>query len=373
MEAIISRFDRRYNAGLQNGPPTKDQVKKAIKRQNPARCPSRLYRLSYDVMIRHGDAFADLFYEFPDDIVFVGPYHIFVGYQPPETKNPIKPIKVLMEASEWTDEWGTRWAHAFGGVGGTPVAYPLQDWSQLDDYLAHKFPNPNAPGRLEAARKTVETYKKTKYCMGTIQMALFERFHCLRSMENTFEDFYTYETETRRLLDALTEYDLQIIRAWGKFGADGLLFTDDWGTQTALMISPEMWRKFFKPLYRKLFDEVHRAGMDVCFHSCGNVTEIVADLIDIGLDTLDPLQPGAMDLKEIARNFGGKITFHGGIDDQHVMTKASPRELKDHIRWLIDTLGKPFNNGYILSPANSIPPETPIENLRALFEACHGK
>jgi uroporphyrinogen decarboxylase len=373
MQAIAERFETRHAAGLQKAAPTKDLVKKAIKRQSPVRCPTRLNRLSYDVMIRHKDALADLFYEFPDDIVFVAPYHIFVGYQPPEKKDPIKPLKVLMEASEWTDEWGTRWAHAFGGVGATPIGHPIQDWSQLDNYLAHHFPDPNAPGRLDAVRKTIDTHKKTKYCMGAIQLTLFERLHCLRSMENIFDDFYSCETEVLRLLDALTEYNLQLIRAWGKIGADGLLFTDDWGTQTALMISPAMWRKFFKPLYRKIFDEVHRAGMDVCFHSCGNVTDIIADLIDIGLDILDPLQPGAMNLKEIAQKFGGHLTFHGAIDDQHLMTKSSPQELKDNIRWLIDTLGKPFNNGYILSPANSIPPETPIENLRALFEACHGK
>jgi uroporphyrinogen decarboxylase len=371
MQAIVKRFDQRVNAGLKKAPATKEVVKRAVRRQNPPFCPCRLNRLSYDVILRHGKALADIFYEYPDDIVFAAPYHIFVGYQPAGKPDTVVPLKVLMEEAQWTDEWGTRWAHAYGGVGGTPVDSPIRDWSQLEHYIRHRMPDAHAPDRMDAAAKVVRTYQSTKYCMGTIQAALFERIHFVRGMENVFEDVYACENEVRRLADAITAYNLELIAMWGKIGVDSLLFTDDWGTQTALMISPAMWRKLFKPYYKTLFDAVHREGMDVCLHSCGNVTEIVGDLIDIGLDVLDPVQPGAMNVEEIARNFGGHITFHGAIDDQHLMTSFSPQKIKDTIRWLIDTLGRPFGNGFILCPGNSIPPETPIENLRALFEACH--
>lgn len=371
MQAIVNRFDQRVNEGLKRAPATKEAAKRAVRQKSAPYCPCRLNRLSYDVILRHRDALADLFYEFPDDIVFIAPYHLFVGFQPANKPDPIIPLKVLMEESQWTDEWGTRWAHACGGVGGTPVESPLKDWTQLEEYIAHRMPKADAPGRLDAAAEVVRMYRSTKYCMGSIQGALFERAHFVRGMENVFEDVYTCENELRRLTDAITAYSLELVKLWGKLAPDGLFFTDDWGTQTALMISPALWRKIFKPYYKTLFDAVHREGMDVCLHSCGNVTEIVGDLVDIGLDILDPVQPGAMDLKEIARNFGGHITFHGAVDDQHLVTSSSPQEIKDTIRWLIDTLGRPFGNGFILSPANAIPPETPIENLRALFEACH--
>ncbi len=371
MEAIVNRFEARKEEGQRKNGPTKDLVKKAIKRQNAPRCPSRLYRLSYDVMIRHGDALADLFYEFPDDIVFLSAYHIFVGFQARDKKDPIKPLKVLMEDAEWVDEWGTRWAHAFGGVGATAIDSPLKDWAQLDDYLRHRIPNPHAPGRLDAVIPALQTHRQTKYCMGAVQLTLFERIHCIRGMENVFEDLYTNEKDILRLADAVTEYLLALISDWGKLGVDGLLMTDDWGTQTALMISPDMWRRIFKPYYRTIFDHIHRCGMDIVFHSCGNVTDIVPDLIDIGLDVLDPLQPGPMNIRQMAKEFGGHITFHGAIDDQHLLTSSSPQQIKDNIRGLVDTLGRPFGNGFVLSPANSLPPETPIENLRALFEACH--
>ena len=371
MEAIVMRFENRVSEGLQKAPPTRDVVKKAVRRQYPAYCPCRLNRLSTDIIVRYGDSLADLFYEYPDDIVFVNPYHGFVGYQPVDKKDKIIPLKVLMKESEWTDEWGTTWAHASGGVGGTPVGHPITDWTQLDNYIRRQMPNAHAPGRLDTAATVINTYTPDKYCMGTIQVTLFERLYFVRGMENIFEDMYIHEKEVRRLADAIMEYNLELVKLWGRLGPDGLLLTDDWGTQTTLMISPEMWRKIFKPYYKTLFDAIHREGMDVCLHSCGNVTEIVGDLIDIGLDILDPLQPEAMDLKEIARRFGGHITFHGAIDDQRLLNRATPQELKDNIHWLIETLGKSFGNGFILCPTTSISPETPMENLRALFEACH--
>ena len=99
--------------------------------------------------------------------------------------------------------------------------------------------------------------------------------------------------------------------------------------------------------------------------------EIVGDLIDIGLDVLDPVQPGAMDVYEVAKRFGGHISFAGGIDVQYLMCSCTPLQIKDTVRMVIDTLGHAFGNGFLVGPANVLTPEVPIENLRALFEACH--
>jgi uroporphyrinogen decarboxylase len=372
MEATIARFEERVNEAQLANPPTKDLVKAAVRRAGAPRCPVRMKRLSLDVIVRYGDALADLFCEFPDDALFLQPYDIFLGYQPPERKDRVSPVEALMRAAEWTDEWGIRWGHAYGGVGATPVDCPIKDWSQLDEYLAGSIPDPRAPGRLDAAARLVEQHREAKYCVGIAHLALFERLHCLRGMENVFADLGTNEREVRRLLDALTGYLVEIIRQWGEMRADAMFLTDDWGSQTTLMISPGMWRSYFKPCYRIIFDEIHRCGMDIFFHSCGNVTAIVPDLIELGVDVLDPIQPGAMDQQEIARRIGGRISFSGAIDDQHLLGSRSPQEVKDTVRRVIDTLGTPFGNGLILAPANVITPEVPLENLRAMFEACHG-
>lgn len=369
MDAALQRFEEQVNAALLAASPSKDWVKKAVRREGSGRCPVWLKRLSPDIILRHGDALADLFCRYPDDAIRIVPYDLWIGYQPPGQSHRIDPIEVAMRDAEWEDEWGTRWAHAVGGVGATPVDYPLKDWSVLDEYLARWLPDPRAPGRLDAGAAALAQHSANRYCMGTIHLALFERLHAVRGMMDTFSGFYTNGREVRRLLGAIAGYVLELIRAWGELGADAVFLTDDWGSQTGLMISPEMWRSFFKPHYIAFFDQAHRYEMDVVFHSCGNVLGIVGDLIDIGMDVLDPVQPGAMDMRQLAQQFGGRVSFCGAIDLQQLLCRGTPQQIKDEVRRLMDLFGRPYGGGYVVSPANVLTPEIPFENLEALFEA----
>jgi uroporphyrinogen decarboxylase len=366
---VIQRFNARVDAAVAASPPSKDRIKRALSRQGAARCPVRLRRLSLDVILRYGDSLADLFCQYPDDAIFTPAYDLFIGFQPPK-QPPLNPIKLLTEDSQWTDEWGTVWQHAAGGVGASTVSNPLADWSQLDEYLAMRMPDPRAPGRLDAARPSLAMHGRARYFGGMAHMMLFERLHCLRGMENTFADFHVYPGEVERLLDALTDYYVELVAAWGELGVDGLFLTDDWGTQATLMISPTMWKKFFFARYRRICDEAHRHGMHVVFHSCGNVAAIVGGLIDAGIDVLDPLQPEAIDQAEIARQFGGKVAFCGGISDQKLAV-LTPQETRDHVRRTIDTLGARCGNAYLVGPSNVLCPEVPLANIVALLEACH--
>jgi uroporphyrinogen decarboxylase len=369
-EAIVRRFNERVTGALRDSPPTKDLVRRALRRQGVPRCLVRVQRLSLDVILRYGDDLADLFCAYPDDLISPHPYDFFVGYQKPHAKDSINPIQVLTEPATWTDEWGTRWEHAAGGVGATATGYPLRDWSQLDDYLAHQLPDPRAPDRLDAAAAAIRQHGPARYCMGVNVLTIFERLHNLRGMQDALVDLCTHETEVRRLLESLTEYHLELIRYWAEIGADGMFLGDDWGSQRGMIISAAMWRRLFRTHYVKLFDETHRCGMDVIYHSCGNVMDIIPDLIDIGADVLDPIQPVAMDAREIARQFGGRIAFYGGINTQE-LAGYTPEQVKDEVRRLIDTLGTPFGNAYMIAPANVLTPEVPLENIVALCEACH--
>jgi uroporphyrinogen decarboxylase len=373
METILQRFEHRVTKAQQLNPPTKDRVKQAIRRQGTGPCPVRLKRLSLDIILRYGNRLADLFCAYPDDLVAVIPYDITIGYQLPGKTPFINAVEVMMRSAEWTDEWGTQWSHAFGGVGATPSSHPLQDWSQLDEFIKNNIPNPRVLGRLDSAAAALKVHAPTKYCYGIIHLALFERLHCLRGMQNLFMDFYTNEPEVRKLMEVLQAYLIEHVRMWAEIGADGVFMTDDWGSQTGLMISPDLWRSFFKPCYATVFEEIHRLGMDVLFHSCGNVMDIVGDLIDIGLDVLDPVQPGAMDIEVLAKQFGGHLAFSGAIDIQEVLCAGTPRQVKDHVRKVVDTLGRPFGGGLLLGPANVMTPDTPFENLFALFDAAHNQ
>lgn len=370
MGRMAASFEKRVNEAQLANKPTKEMVKKALRGQGSGHCPVRLKRLSLDLILRYNDALADLFCQYPDDLLGIIPYDMFIGYQSEGKPDRINPIQAMMQDSQWTDEWGTRWAHAKGGVGATTVGYPLADWSVLDDYLKN-MPDPRAAGRLDSAVAVLREHGHTKYCMGVVNFTLWERMNSLRGMENSFMDFYTDEANVMRVMDAVEEYVLELIRYWGELGADAIFLTDDWGSQNSLMISPEMWRKFFKKRYERIFGEVHRLGMDVMLHSCGNVMDLVGDLIDVGLDVLDPLQPGAMDLEKLAREYGGKIGFCGAVDIQKLLPYGTPGQVKDEIRRLIDLLGRSWGGRFIVSPANMMGPDMPLENLQALFEVCH--
>lgn len=368
-EAIVRRYNQRVTAALVESPPTKQLVRNALRRKGSPRCIIRLQRLSLDVILRYGNDLADVFCAYPDDIISPHPYDFFVGYQKPDAKDPIHTIRVMTESATWTDEWGTQWGHAEGGVGATATGYPLTDWSQLDDYLAQRFPDPRAPSRLDPAAAAIRQHGSDRYCMGVNVLTIFERLHNLRGMQQVLMDLYTHEAEIQRLLERLTEYHLELIRYWGEIGADGMFLGDDWGSQRAMIISAPMWRRLFRPHYARLFDEIHRCGMDVIYHSCGNVMDIIPDLIDLGADVLDPIQPVAMEAEEIARRFGGKIAFYGGINTQE-LARYTPQQARDEVRRLIDNLGKPFGNAYMIGPANVLTPDVPLANIVAMCEAC---
>ena len=367
--ATLARFGQRFDEAIAKAPPSKTWVRQALRRRGAERCPVRLMRLSYDLILRYPDELADLFTQYPDDAVFAQSYEFALGYRP---QTPIDPIRTLTEDAQWNDEWGTRWAHAAGGVGATPVGVALEDWSHLDDFIARRIPDPLEPGRLDGALPALSRHGHDRYFAGQTHFLLFERLHALRGMETTFEDFYVNPEQVDRLLGVLTDYYVDIIRAWARLeNVDAVFMTDDWGTQQALMISPGMWRTFFAARYRRICDEAHRAGMDVVFHTCGSVMAIVGDLIDAGVDVLDPIQPEAMDLKALAREYGGKVAFCGGISDQR-LARWSSTQVKDEIRATIDLLGRTFDNAYLVAPSNLLTPEIPLENIVAMFEACHG-
>ena len=370
MEGIVTRFKDRVMAAQLASPPSREWVRKALHRQGAERCLTRMNRFTMDVIVRYGDALADLLCQYPDDVVSVLAYEFALGYQPSDRPGRLSDLEVLMRENEWADEWGIIWRHSVDGVGANPVGHPIQDWSQVDDYLARQMPDAHAPGRIAAALPTLEKLGSRKYCVGIIHNILFERLFSLRGMENTLADFHTNEPEVRRLCDALTDYVIGLIQEWGKTDVAAMFLTDDWGSQDALMISPVMWRRFFKEYYRRIFAEVHRWGKDVMFHSCGSIASIIPDLIEVGVDILDPMQPGPLNLAEVASHFGGKVAFSGGIDDQR-LEDYSPQEVKDMVRRTIDILGRPYGNSYIVAAANAILPSVPLENLAAMVEACH--
>jgi uroporphyrinogen decarboxylase len=373
MEEIIGAFNARVNAAQLERPDNRQWVRRALTRQGGPRCPVRAKRLTLDLIVRHGDALADLYCEYPDDMLVIAPYEWSIGFQPASRKDRVNPVQALMKESRWVDEWGALWAHSADGVGAIQVEHPLTDMAALDEYLETRMPDPRGPGRLDAAAAQIAPHRGRKHCMGVHVLGLLEQLRTIRDMQELFVDFYTNEGQVHRLLDALCAFNTGVLEGWAEIGADSVLFGDDWGMQTGLQISPEMWRDLFKPRYTMMFAAAHAAGIDIIFHACGKVIDIVEDLIDVGVDVLDPLQPGCMDPVEVARRFGGRISFSGAIDLQGLMVFGTPSDIKKEVERLIAVLGTPFGNGFAVGPSNAMTPDIPLRNIRAMMEACHGR
>ncbi len=154
---------------------------------------------------------------------------------------------------------------------------------------------------------------------------------------------------------------------------DGVYCGDDFGTQNGLLFSPDIFRKYIKPRYKKLVEKVHGYGLKYFHHTCGGVRPIIRDMIEIGFDVLNPIQPLAqgMEPAELAEEFGRDIVFYGGIDEQNTLPFGTTDDVRDEVRHRTETLGR--YGGYIVAPSHGFQPDTPTENVLAMYEAVTGK
>lgn len=198
---------------------------------------------------------------------------------------------------------------------------------------------------------------------------IFERSWVLRGFEEMLSDVVLEPEFYQSLMVAITDHQLLIVERMLQTPLDGILFSDDWGYQEGVLIGTDHWRKFVKPQLKRLYDRVRQAGKIVLNHVCGSIREIMPDVIEIGLDVLESVQPEAagMDPYELKREFGRDITFWGGLGSQSTIPFGTPTEIKAEVNRLIHQMGK--GGGYILSPSKAIQPGTPPENIAAVVES----
>jgi len=228
-----------------------------------------------------------------------------------------------------------------------------------------KFPVPDIEQIRKVTEQAVDNGTNT-FKFGKIGTTYFERAWSLRGMENLLMDFLSESGFVGQLLENILDYNLQIIDAAVSFEIDGFYFGDDYGQQTGLLMSPETWRRFIKPGLAKMFKKVKAVDKVVALHCCGNIEAILGELIDIGLDIYQTVQPEVYDLKKLKAEYGKDITFWGAISTQQTMPFVSPAELKDVVRKIIDIMN--HNGGYIAAPTHRVPEDVPAENVAALIE-----
>ena len=230
----------------------------------------------------------------------------------------------------------------------------------------YHIPEPNLNFVDEVTEKMMQD-NRDSYKFGKIGFSLFERAWSLRGLENFLADLAGEEKFVQELFGQILDYNLKIMDRALKYNIDGFFFGDDYGQQRGLLMSPATWRKFIKPCLAKMFEKAKSAGRTVALHSCGDISAILGDLIDIGLDIYQTVQPEIYGLKEIKEQFGAHLTFWGGISTQKTLPYVTPDEVKNIARETIKILGK--NGGYIAAPTHQVPADVPVENIIALAEA----
>lgn len=205
-----------------------------------------------------------------------------------------------------------------------------------------------------------------EFRIASLGFSLFERAWTLRGMENLMVDMIESPAFVHELLDRITEYNLEQIVLAVSHDIDCVRFGDDWGSQAGVMMGPSLWREFIKPRIKRMYDAVHEAGKYVMIHCCGDVKELLPDLVEIGVNIFNPFQPEVMDVYETKRRYHGQLSFYGGISVQQLLPFGTPDDVRAETRRLLHDLGA--SGGYIASPSHDIPSDVPAENMAAMIE-----
>ena len=275
--------------------------------------------------------------------------------------------KDVPDHTQFVDEWGITWKRE--GVHNMVAVNPMADM-EADEIKAYKLPDPLAPERYTELEALISEYGNEYFIGADVSGSLFEPAYHLRGMENLMIDMAMDGEEIEILLDRICEITTIIAKEAVKRGVDWIWLGDDLGSQINMLMSPDMWRKFLKPRMAKIISEIRsiKSDMIIAYHSCGSMYHVIPDLIEIGINVLNPIQESAegMNHQKIKAAYGDKLTMMCGPDTQQFLINAAPEVVMKKTRELIETLGK--NGGYIFAVSHHIQPGTPTENIFAIFE-----
>lgn len=265
-----------------------------------------------------------------------------------------------------SDYWGVRWVKE--GPFNQIVGFPLANATR-DEALAYRFPYEQTDALMEQMAPVVARSADT-YIGCDVSPCVFEMTWRLRGLEATVMEIAGDPDLARELFRRSADYCVHLSQvACERFPLDWLWTGDDVASQLSLVMSPRTWRDMIKPELARIFAVGIAHGLPIAYHSCGAVRPIIPDLIEIGLDVLNPIQcncPG-MDPLELKRDFGRDLAFMGGVDTQGVLPNGSAAEVRRATERLIDGMTAD-GGGYILAASHTIPPETPMENVFAMYE-----
>lgn len=275
---------------------------------------------------------------------------------------------VTLANGDVCDEWGLTYRTV--GFYGETVKRPLAGCETVEDVENYKLPDPLAPGRWVLAEADIKAYKHEYAVVGDIEACIFELAWNLVGLEKFLMDIYSDEEYVEPLLDRLAEFSTICGLKLIDLGADMIWAGDDFGTQKGLMISPELWRRLFKPRYQKMFAafKERNPAIKIAYHSCGAIRPLINEYFEIGLDFINPMQPAAegMEYASLYAEYGDRIGYFGGMDVQGILPFGTEEEVRKEVSRLLSVGSE--KTRFILAPAHNIQPDTPVENILAFFD-----
>lgn len=344
---------------------SKERVRAVMQRQKPDRIPAAFEAVgpvTQKLLHHYGfQEYRELQDKLQIDIVSVGPKYIgpdLTPYKDAEGRTVVKSYWGYEDTMHVTtvDQYGVTTYFPLAGVD-TIEQVENYSWPKTEWFDYSVIPEQIAKNPDKAIILGHE---------GPFQMVTF-----LMSMEEFFVLMYDEPEVAHRILDKMVEFELEHYRrcfeaAEGKI--DILRTHDDYGTQISLLFSTEMWREYFQENTKKLVDLAHSYGAFFQQHSCGAVAPIIEELIRCGVDSLEPLQKvEGLEVETLLQKYGGRITFHGGIDTQGLLPNGTPEEVRAETEKFIRLLGG--TNGYILMASQGFEGDVPLENIEAVYTA----
>lgn len=290
--------------------------------------------------------------------------------------------RVQLDPYTVMDEWGVAWSKPPRSFYTTPSSHPLKSAS-LEEIVRFPWPDPHEPSRFEQLREKAQyLFKTSDYALmadGITGVGVFDMSWHLRGMENIFMDMVLKPDFTRALFERLTDYYEAVyknyLRAIGEY-IEMVIYYEDLSGQEGPLISPDLYRKYVKPCHKRIFKAIkENTQAKLCVHTCGSAYAFLDDYVELGVDVLNPVQISARDMDplRLKQQYGKALAFHGGIDTQRFLPRATPVEIKEEVRRMIGILGR--GGGYLFTSCHSIQPDVAPASIVALFSAAveHGK
>jgi uroporphyrinogen decarboxylase len=328
----------------------RQRVIAAIERTTPDRVPITRSALP-GALLRHGEPLRALLARYPSDVYAA-------QLQDAGASDGEFGQRIGMPSR---DAWGALWLRPSDEHKGQVVFSPLKDWDALPGYVP---PDIASDAAIRAIAQQIAASDGQRYVL-TDGGTLWQRMFYLHGYQETLEDLALRPDRCVTLRDLILEVMVRRVeRLVAIRELDGVHFRDDWGTQTALMISPQLWRAFFKPAYARLLAVVRNAGKHVWFHSDGAIADIIPDLIELGVQVLNPQVP-LIGRERLAALSAGRVCVQDDIDRQGLLPFGTPEAVRAAVRANIDAFGRP-SGGYVGN--GEVASDVPLANAEAMLD-----